>query len=174
MGCAMIAAMPRCLSSAIVMLACSCAGASFNHWRFEKSEVTYRTGALPSDWQRFSIDDGDLAFRNGKSGGTIFANALCGDHEIEDTPLDVLANNLLMGIKPAVEQSRETLTLAGRQALRVHVLGELDGVIVAMDLVVLKKNNCTMDLQLVAGKNEIAASEDAFTGFVNGFVLEKP
>jgi hypothetical protein len=126
----------------------------------------YRVGALEDDWRPFAAAGSDVAYKH-KDGGTIFANRLCSS--AEDVPLDVLTNHLFFDMKIAREISREEITLAGRAALRTHVIAELDGVPVELDLVVLKKDGCTYDMALVSDQNSYQDRRADFEVFLRGF-----
>lgn len=129
-------------------------------------KADYRVGALEGKWQRFTVNGGDVAFKH-KDGGTIFANRMCKD--VDDVPLDVLTNHLFFDMQVDREISREEITLAGRLALRTHVIAELDGVPVELDLVVVKKDGCTYDMALVADRDAFAARRGDFDRFLKGF-----
>ena len=92
----------------------------------------------------------------------------CGD--ADDVPLDVLTNHLLLGIEGRHERAREPLVLDGRAALRTQLDAQLDGVSVALDLVVLKKDGCTVDLYLVAPRAAFDERRADFDRFVRGSV----
>ena len=57
----------------------------------------------------------------------------------------------------------------GREALRTEVTAELDGVPIALDLVVLKKDGCLYDLQLAAAPATLSQRQPDFTNFVSAF-----
>jgi hypothetical protein len=124
----------------------------------------FRVGALPPEWRRVDAR-GDLTFRS-PEGGTIYANVEC--ELTDDAPLDVLVNHLLFGVDVKKER-REEITLSGRKGLRARVDGELDGVPIQLDLVVMKKDGCTYDLGLIAGTERFRELENDFDSFVEGF-----
>jgi hypothetical protein len=101
--------------------------------------------SLPRGWSPVAQHRGAA---HHESGGTIAANVHCDDYK--DVPLDVLTNHLLFGIENKHERSRTALVLDGRAALRTRLEGTLDGVTVALDVVVMKKDGCTYDLALIA------------------------
>jgi hypothetical protein len=153
--------------SAIVLVAlAACATSSFSGNVFRNSETAYRVGPLDASWVRDRPSDCNLAWRN-PAGGTIMVNALC--EGIRDVPLDVLTNQALFGLEQKQEHSRETFTLDGRAAQRTRLSASLDGVPVELDLVVLKKDGCTYDFQLVASAKAFADREGEFWRFVQGF-----
>jgi hypothetical protein len=133
---------------------------------YRRGAVAYRLGPLSRDWQRVRSGGADLAFRHG-GGGTIVVSGQCPAQD--DAPLDVLTNHLLFGVTARKEQARQTLTLDGREALRTQLAGALDGVTVALDLVVLKKDGCLYDLQLIAGPTVFPDRQPDFSAFVSGF-----
>jgi hypothetical protein len=157
----------RFLTCVSVLLALTaCATGSFTGGVYRDSHTAYRVGPLDASWVRDNPTDCNIAFRNPK-GGTIMANAIC--EGIRDVPLDVLTNQALFGLDQKQEHSRETFALDGREAQRTRLSAKLDGVPVELDLVVLKKDGCTYDLQLVAGREVFADREADFWRFVQGF-----
>lgn len=146
----------------------ACAGATFQGSTFKNGLTQYRIGELSADWRRIDVGDANLAFRH-REGGTLLANSMCGADHIEDVPLDVLTNQLLFGVEERREIERKELTLDDRAALRTHLVGSLDGVPVELDLVVIKKDGCTYDFQLITGPAEYAARRPEFEAFFLGF-----
>jgi hypothetical protein len=143
-----------------------CASSGFQDNVYRDAHVCYRVGPLDASWHRFNVSDCNVAFRH-VDGGSILANGRCSG--IKDVPLDVLTNQAVIGLEDKQEHSREVITLDGRAALRTRMSATLDGVPVELDLVVLKKDNCTYDLQLVAGQKVFAERESDFWRFVEGF-----
>jgi hypothetical protein len=147
----------------------SCAAASYEGAVFKRGSLSYRTGALPPQWKRFRVEDANLAFKH-EGGGAIVANGICGENDkIEDLPLDVLVNHALFGVEATQEVDREEFKLDARAALRSHVTGTVDGAQIELDLVVLKKDNCTFDFQLVARPDEFKARRADFEAFYKSF-----
>lgn len=159
------------MALAVLGLTLGCGPATtFADGEFRRGAVAYRVGPLSADWQRLRSGEANLAFRHAQ-GGTIVVNGQCPAQD--DAPLDVLTNHLLFGVGDRREQGRSTLTLDGREALRTQISGTVDGVRVALDLVVLKKDRCLYDLQLIAGPDRFAARQPDFTAFVTGFTALK-
>ena len=150
---------------ALSSLACA-PRATYSDGIFRQGEVAFRVGPLPADWQRIGSRGARLAFRH-RQGGTLIVNAECPPPD--DAPLDVLTNHLLFGLGARKEVARRSLTLDGREALRTEVTAELDGVPIALDLVVLKKDGCLYDLQLAAAPATLGQRQPDFTTFVSGF-----
>jgi hypothetical protein len=100
-------------------------------------------------------------------GGTIDAHANC--HDADDAPLDVLTNHLLFWLEHKEERSHVRFTLAGRAAMRTRLDAVVDGVRVALDVVVLSKNHCVYDLVLIAAPEKWAQLKPDFDQFVGKF-----
>jgi len=107
-----------------------------------------------------------------RGGGSISVSGKCQPGRIEDVPLDVLTNHLLFGVE-VLRESRDFVTLSGREAQRSHLLGTVDGVAVEMELIVLKKDGCTYDLQLVTAPADFAARRTDFAAFGRGFAVPR-
>ena len=131
--------------------------------------VAYRVGTLPEGWTRSRSHGANLAFHHAQ-GGMLIVNGECPLQG--DAPLDVLTNHLLFGVTAQKEIARTLFSLDGREALRTHLTGQLDGVPIELSLVVLKKDGCLYDFQLIAGPQQFAAREPAFHAFVAGFASE--
>ncbi len=144
-------------------LLAGCGGATFANGVYRGDHVVFRVGPLPPRWRQVDAKS-DVAFR-APGGGTIYANVEC---KKEDAPLDILANNLIYGIDVKSEQRRE-ITIAGRKGLRVTVQGEMDGVPIGLDAIVMMKNGCIYDLGLTASPEELVTARPDFDRFVEGF-----
>ncbi len=131
----------------------------------------YQLAPLSPDWTEARAANHSISYHH-RNGGTIVADASCG--EGDDVPLDVLTNHLLFGIEDRHERPRVAFQLDGRGALRTKLDGTMDGVRVAFDLVVLKKDGCIFDLYLISPPDKLAAREPDFDRFVAGFSKAKP
>ncbi len=153
----------RVIVAATSLLLAGCAG----------SGAVLRTGAstLPASWSSASVRGTDVALHN-EGGGSIAATVAC-DAVDEDAPLDVLANHLLLELDTRVEHSREPLVVDGRGGLRVRLSVRLDGVEVALELVVFKKDGCVVDAQLAAAPARIGALRPDFERFLAGLAMTR-
>jgi hypothetical protein len=158
----------------MLMLLASLAGCrrvSFEDSVFKKPEARYRVGTLPKAWHRVAFSDNDLAFsEEGETGRVLAANATCKGHD--DPPLPVLTRHLLMGFTDREELSQQLIPLDGREALRSRWVAKLDGVPVALELVVLKKDGCVYDFSYVAPPGGADARMADFDALVAGFHAE--
>lgn len=151
------------------LMQASCA-ASFNaNSRLVRTaHLTFRVGALPTEWTRVALDGDRVVFHHAH-GGTIAASGNCNGGE--DAPLDVLANHLVFGVEPRRVLASEELRLDDRGALLQRIEGRLDGVPVAMTLVVIKKDGCIFDLTLVGARDAVARRAGDFRAFFRDFQL---
>jgi hypothetical protein len=156
----------RRMLAAAALFAAACHAPTFSHDVYTDMRTAYRVGELPTEWVRTRSEGGDFAYAHA-DGGTIYADHAC-QGDIRDLPLHVLTNQMLFDVK-ITSESREPITLAGRKALRTRISGELDGVPIELDLVVLKKDGCTYDMVLIAGPATFADREQDFERFLRGF-----
>jgi hypothetical protein len=146
-----------------------CAHSHRNGWRWSDRDTAFHVGALAADWRPVA-GKADLAFRDPRLDAVIMANADCNER---DAPLPVLANSLVIGFTERQITHEETVALAGRDALHRELTAKLDGVPVALDAFVLKKDGCVYDLVYSAPPERYAAGKPAFAGFVAGFDTER-
>jgi hypothetical protein len=153
----------------LLIIAClGCGGATFRDGVYRDEHATYRIGTLPEGFRQVEVDDNDLAFhRDGH--GTISVNTTCTDYE--DVPLPALVNHLLFDTTERRFVLEETVTLDGRAARHVVVAAELDGVPVELELYVMKKDGCVIDLSHVRTSRASEAARASFRAFVARFAL---
>lgn len=162
---------PGALVVAVVLAATSCGGSLMNGL-FVRGAVAYRVAEPPAgEWRRAAFADNDLAWVHTATGHVLATNATCEGHE--DPPLEVLTTHLLLGFTDRELASRKTFTLDGREALRSTYRAKLDGVPVALDLVVLKKNGCVHDLTYVSPAGTEGAQQATFDAMIAAFRQER-
>jgi hypothetical protein len=163
-----------CLTIAVAVFTAAisgCGGATFANGIYSDSEATYRVGPIGSGWKRADVDDNDLAFyRDGV--GTISVNATC--DEYEDVPHAALVNHLLFGTTHRQFRTEEMVPLDDRGAYHALVSAELDGVVMLVDVYVIKKDGCVYDLSLIASESTHPSAVTAFQAFVAGFSTQVP
>lgn len=151
-----------------LLLTSGCAGSSLHSGIYTDAQARYRIGPLPSGFERVEVSDNDLAFYK-RGQGTISVNATCTDYE--DVPLTALVNHLLFETTERTFVIEETVTLDGRAARHALVRAELDGVPIELELYVMKKDGCVIDLSHIRAQEASAAAREAFRAFVMGFSL---
>ncbi len=135
---------------------------------FLKKDLYYKVGALPEDWQKLDVHAKAAAFHNKGLGATISTDAFCGS-AFEDAPLKTLTGQLFAGTAKHSIVSEREFQLDGRGALRTVSTGEVDGVPLKFDSVVIKKNNCTIDFVYMSPPEKYAGGVGDFETFFNGF-----
>jgi hypothetical protein len=131
--------------------------------------VCYRVGALDdSQWRLVHQEGASVGFYSDRVGGVISANAACRD-DADAAPLASLTRQLLIGYTERHVTRQELVGLDAREALHTRVDAKLDGVPMALDLYVLKRDGCIFDLSYAAPPADFARGERDFAGFVAGF-----
>lgn len=162
----------KCLPLLLVAAA-ACAHAPRGHYdaRSEQvcaGDVCYRVGALPSGWRLVHQEGAAVGFYSDDVGGVIEANATCRD-DADAAPLSTLTRHLLIGYTDRRIDAQDRVSLDGREALRTRATARLDGVPMALDLYVLKRNGCIFDLSYAAPPPGFPRGEADFAQFVDGF-----
>jgi hypothetical protein len=159
-------ARPALTLALLVALSAGCVAHSLSNGVYHGARTTYRVGPLGPAWQRHD-SEADLAFFAPQLDAMIMVNAECpAEH---DPPLAVAANTLLIGFSDRQLEREEAVTLAGREALHRQLHAKLDGVAVALDLFVLKKNDCLYDIVYASPSESAARGRKEFARFVAGF-----
>lgn len=131
----------------------------------------YNVGELAGSWKRIRVGAHAISFHSSDVGATISTDAFCGP-SYEDVPLATLTSQLLGGIEGYDVVSSDEFTLDGRGALRTVAVGRFDGVPLAFDIVVIKKNNCMIDFMCIAPSGKLPLVSEDFEGFYKGFHYE--
>jgi hypothetical protein len=146
----------------------ACSGPSLDGGTWKVGDASFVVGPVPKDWRRIDSPGSSIAFRDDKRAGTVIVNARC-NNPSDDAPLVALTNHLLMGSTERDVKSQEIVPFDSREAMHTIVYAKLDGVLMAYDIYVLKKNNCVYDFVYVASPAHFDAGTAAFEGFVSGF-----
>lgn len=171
----MIVLIRRCFSLLVIVLLTSCFGidqrggilkyrSRIVHTGFGRFSV----GDLPPSWTGPRIRLKQLVFENDRIGGTIVTDALCGP-KYNDSPLLRLAQDLFLPLGNRHLNRERSLTLAGREALRLQGTGTMDGVPIGMDVVVLKKDFCLYDFVYFAPVRSFSEGEKDFEKYFREF-----
>ncbi|MCL2778626.1 MAG: hypothetical protein FWD73_11530 [Polyangiaceae bacterium] len=150
---------------------CSGAGArgSFDGSIYrEGNAIAFQVGPVPSSWRRVAVTGGALAFRDEGNHATILVNARCLRAE-GDTPLVALTNQLVAGSTERTITSQVIVPFDEREALHTTMSAKWDGVPMALDIYVAKKNGCTYDFVYSGSASSFDAGTVAFEKFVRGF-----
>ena len=152
------------LTAAFVLPACALLGGSDEV--VEKS-TNYKFQEPPAPFKRYEGSAADRAWQSEKTGNTIAIHSMC--QKYDDVKLDLLADNILAGVDNLNILQREKLKFDGREAERILADGKTDGIPVSVDILVLKKNNCTYDLVYAGRKSNFQRESSYFADFIKRF-----
>lgn len=153
-------------SSALAIAGCG-GGASFDGTVYRSADIAFRIPPAPASWQRISVSDAAVAYRDDERGATVVLNGRC--NQEEDVPLIALTHHLFLRFTEREVLRQEVVPFDGREAMHSVLSAKLDGVPKVFDVWVLKKDGCVYDLILIADPARYAASEPAFSRMVRGF-----
>ncbi|MEO6419937.1 MAG: hypothetical protein ABIP39_11045 [Polyangiaceae bacterium] len=140
----------------------------FDGAAFRDGKISFRVNTVPSSWERIDVTDASLAFRDASHDGSVLVNGRCGERSIDDTPLSALTGHLVMGTTEREFEVETVVPLDSREALHTKMKAKLDGVQMAYDIFVLKKDGCVYDFVYVAPPDRTGGSTE-FERFVMGF-----
>lgn len=158
------------VSCAVVAFSLGCGGGGeLRGSVYRDHESRYEIGPTGSDWRRLRVDDdNDLAWESGRHRAVMQINSTC--DPTSDVPLVSLTNHLLVGFTARDIREQELVPLDGREALRTHVVANLDGVPRELLLYVLKKDDCVYDMALIAPEGaSFTGAMPEFESFAQGF-----
>ncbi len=167
----MISAMIAASIGASVGAAAGCGGPaarSFDGSIYRDGPVAFQIGKVPSSWRAVEVTDASLAYRDATHGASVLLNARCHRPD-EGTPLVALTNHLLMGSTVREVVTQETEPFDGREALHTKMRAKWDGVPIAFDIYVAKKDGCIYDFVYMGDPSAYDEGTQAFEGFVRGF-----
>lgn len=127
--------------------------------------VEYRDPKSP-----FSKEDNkslDASWKNPRNGNSIAFLSDCKDPS--DPPLDNIVQGVIVGLSDLNVESKETVTVQGREGRRVLASGKVDGVPSLIDLLVFKRNQCIYILTNVGVKTAFHENRGEFTKFLESF-----
>lgn len=128
----------------------------------------FRVGLLPSSWKKQSWKYRAILFDHQTHDMSIGVDSFC-KGAADDAPLEILNNQLFYGMTHQKDLLKKTIEMDGREAYRSRRVGEMDGVQVMMDAVVLKMNQCVFDFYYISRPAEHHLGLQAFEGFFRGF-----
>lgn len=111
--------------------------------------------------------DVDAAWQDPKTGNTISYLTDCADPN--DPTLESIIQGALGGITELKYDKKDNTTFQGREARRVLVSGNVDGVMTKIDMLTFKRDNCIYILNYVGVEKSFAQDHAAFDKFVQGF-----
>jgi hypothetical protein len=128
-------------------------------------DVKYVEPAEP--FNDFKVKTADKAWISRKTGNTISFISDC--HASVDPTLQQMENESLMVMDKLKVLTTQQIEFNGREAISTVAEGEVDGVPVKTQLVVLKKNNCNFTLSYGGLKNRFDTESKIFQTFPENF-----
>jgi len=153
---------------ALAAAGCNGAAKTYDAGVYRSGNVAFRVGPTPKSWQRIEVNDASLAFRDDAREASILVNGRCGQKD-DDTPLPALTNHLLMGTTEREYVREGTIPFDAREAHHTVLRAKLDGVPMAYDVYVMKKDGCVYDLVYVAPPARFDEGARDFERFAAGF-----
>jgi len=132
-----------------------------------KRAVGVRLREPASPFSKSQNADVDASWQNSRNGNVISYLSDCKDPS--DPPLDNIVQGVVAGLNSLNFESKETISVQGREGRRVLASGRVDGVPSLIDLLVFKRNQCIYILTHVGVKSAFSADREAFNQFVQGF-----
>jgi hypothetical protein len=158
----------------VACIACvlACAGArsrgSFDGTVYRDGAIAFELPSVPSGWRRVEVDGASIAFRDDANDASVLVNARCGKID-DDTPLLALTTQLLIGSTERTVALQAVEPFDRREALHTRGAAKWDGVAMAHDVFVLKKDGCVYDFVYTGDPARAAAGTPAFEQYVRGF-----
>ena len=158
-------------AASLLALLAACGGdarRSFDGQIYRNGPVAFQIAPLPAGWRSVEVTDASLAYRDDKHAATVLLNARCHRPD-EGTPLLALTNHLVMGSTAREVVSQEAEPFDAREALHTKMRAKWDGVPIAFDMYVMKKDGCTYDFVYMGDPSSFDAGARDFESFVHGF-----
>jgi hypothetical protein len=152
----------------LLLAACAGAQAGMEGGVYRDGAVAFRIAPVPQTWRPIRVGEAALAYRDEPHDASVLVNGRCGERD-GDAPLVALTNQLVMGTTDRTVTLEETIPFDSREAHHTRMTAKLDGVPVAFDIWVMKKDGCVYDLVYVAPPDRLEAGVADFERFVRGF-----
>jgi hypothetical protein len=165
---ALIASIATAATAAALLWACAAPRRSFDGKVFRDGAVAFQIGEVPSGWRSVDVSDAALAYRDEAHSASVLVNARCLRPD-EGTPLVALTNHLIIGSTAREVVSQEAEPFDGREALHTRLRAKWDGVPIAFDIFVMKKDGCVYDFVYMGDPTAFDAGSRDFQAFVRGF-----
>lgn len=135
-----------------------------------KKNEDYKVMKVDGDWATLVDTLADVAYVNRETGDTISITSTC--EKYKDIPLEQLMENILLGMSDAKKLKDEKFTLDEREAQRVVLIANADGVPIKSQVVVMRKNFCIFDFIYTARPKNYDSQVKTFDKFVESFHVD--
>lgn len=131
-----------------------------------KKASNYKLQPPPSPFNRIDNEETDLAWQNPQTGNSIALLTECSEQK--DPSLTSLEDETIQALTNPKVLKTEEIQFQERAARRTKAEGTVDGVPVQMDVLILKKNNCSYTFTFVGRASGIEKDRPAFDSFLSG------
>ncbi|MDE0159643.1 MAG: hypothetical protein OXI02_04260 [Candidatus Dadabacteria bacterium] len=135
-------------------------------WVYTTELNSYRVAPLSQNWERVSIEGGDIAFYNPASDLVLTVSSLCADRDYD---LQTLSDSLVVGLSKKRIKLRKDIEVDGAEGLYTEYEASLDDESFMLATVVHKSGKCDYDFSYSAGQADFKANLGKFIDFVSGF-----
>jgi len=135
-------------------------------WVYTTELNSYRVAPLSQNWERVSIEGGDIAFYNPASDLVLTVSSLCADRDYD---LQTLSDSLVVGLSKKRIKLRKDIEVDGAAGLYTEYEASLDDESFMLATVVHKSGKCNYDFSYSAGPADFKANLGKFIDFVSGF-----
>lgn len=143
-------------------------GSSFDGRVYQGNGFVMNVPPVPPTWQRVDVAHTALSFEEPEAGALVLVNGRC-DRDGEDVPLKSLTQHLFIRFTEREGEKEQTVSFAGREALRTEITAKLDGVQRRFAVYVAKKDNCVYDFVYFAPAASFPTGVGAFDAWVTRF-----
>jgi hypothetical protein len=128
----------------------------------------YSTDDPKAPFEELENDQADRAWQNPQTGNTFAVISECSDRDPELKAVEADNLNALTNAKILQTQNIE---FSDREALRTLAQGQVDGVLVKLDLMIFKKHACVYTLSQLGRDKSFEKDRKEFEAFLKGFRL---
>lgn len=129
---------------------------------------SFAVGGLGPAWVKQSFDYKTILFKHSYHKASISVDAFC-KGSFDDASLGIMTNQLLYGLTNQKRSFQRKIKLDNHEALRTRATGAIDGIPVALDIVVLKMNECVFDFVYTSSPGQHLKLTSDFERFYQGF-----
>jgi hypothetical protein len=157
----------------IALALAACAGRQASDSGPYRSSKGFRVVLPGGDWHVMRESRADLELRHRQVRAGILVNASCNRGQAQQT-LAALDRQILAGFSLRDVQTRETISVAGRQASHIVLEGQTSpqGERVRVELLAVRGDRCVYDLVYAAAPADFARGREDFQRLVATFTLE--
>ncbi|MCY4261804.1 MAG: hypothetical protein OXC97_00555 [Candidatus Dadabacteria bacterium] len=135
-------------------------------WVYTAERNSYRIAALSDDWQRVTIEGGDVAFYNSSNNLMLTVNSVCSKR---DYKLQTLSDSLVVSLGKKQVRLRKNIDTGGGWGLYTEYEVSVGDERFFLATVVHKSLKCDYDFSYSAPPDAFGANQGKFIDFVSGF-----